>query len=152
MQCGIDRVALRNIGLVPTQVEVLVGFDLVDALVAPFSQVCAWPCAESNSLSRLPHGLVSCVRICLPGHRRFARQSCLSFQLGFKRLRWRQLWVISRHFHCNRHVRFTPETGHLQCTGRCPLWANSEHARLFDHLVGATRRLSNVRQRHIRCR
>jgi hypothetical protein len=32
--------------------------------------------------------------------------------------------------------RFTPESGHVQCTGPCPLWANSGHrVRLFDHLV-----------------
>jgi len=24
-----------------------------------------------------------------------------------------------------RHVRFTPESGHVQCSSRCPLWANS---------------------------
>ena len=32
------------------------------------------------------------------------------------------LWVIS---------------GHLQCTRRCPLCANSGHRALFDYLVGA---------------
>jgi hypothetical protein len=26
-----------------------------------------------------------------------------------------------------RHVRFTPESGHVRCTGRCPLSANSGH-------------------------
>ena len=25
----------------------------------------------------------------------------------------------------NRHVRFTPESGHLQCNSPCPLWAKS---------------------------
>ena len=24
-----------------------------------------------------------------------------------------------------RHVHFTPESGHVQCTSSCPLWANS---------------------------
>src|SRR4029079_17264455 len=39
---------------------------------------------------------------------------------------------------CNRHVRFTPESGHLQCTRSCLLWANSGHrVWSFDHLVGA---------------
>ena len=37
---------------------------------------------------------------------------------------------------CN--VRFAPESGHVQCTSRCPLCANSGHREvLFDHLVGA---------------
>jgi hypothetical protein len=35
------------------------------------------------------------------------------------------------------HVRFTPESGHLQCTSLCPLCANSGHLALFDYLVGA---------------
>ena len=29
--------------------------------------------------------------------------------------------------HCNWHVRFTPETGHVRCTRRCLLCANSGH-------------------------
>src|SRR5262245_42423965 len=28
---------------------------------------------------------------------------------------------------CENYVRFTPESGHLQCSSRCPLWANSRH-------------------------
>ena len=36
------------------------------------------------------------------------------------------------------HVRFTPKSGHVRCTGRCPLSANSGHrANLFDHFVSA---------------
>jgi hypothetical protein len=34
-------------------------------------------------------------------------------------------------------VRFTPETGHVQCKSLCPLRANSRHCRSFDYLVGA---------------
>jgi len=34
-------------------------------------------------------------------------------------------------------VRFTLESGHLQCNSRCLLWAKSGHLALFDHLVGA---------------
>ena len=30
-------------------------------------------------------------------------------------------------FQRNRHVRFTPESGHVQCTRPCPLCANSGH-------------------------
>jgi hypothetical protein len=30
-------------------------------------------------------------------------------------------------FVCNRRVRFTPESGHVQCTRPCPLRANSGH-------------------------
>src|SRR5215470_12695779 len=26
-----------------------------------------------------------------------------------------------------RHVRFTSESGHVQCTSQCPLWAKSGH-------------------------
>ena len=40
-----------------------------------------------------------------------------------------------------RHVRFTPESGHLQRKRACPLWANSGHKRasalLFDHFIRA---------------
>src|SRR5262249_17968915 len=27
-----------------------------------------------------------------------------------------------------RHVRFTPESGHMRCSSRCPLWAKSGHS------------------------
>lgn len=30
-----------------------------------------------------------------------------------------------------------PESGHLQCTGPRPLWANSGHSGSIDYLVGA---------------
>ena len=44
-----------------------------------------------------------------------------------------------------RHVRFTPESGHLQCTSRCPLSANSGHelalATLFEQSESATQRI-----------
>ena len=42
------------------------------------------------------------------------------------------------------HVRFTPESGHVQCTSPCPLSANSglmqlqQTASLFDRVVGAS--------------
>jgi hypothetical protein len=29
---------------------------------------------------------------------------------------------------CPSDVGFTPESGHLQCTSACPLWANSGHS------------------------
>ena len=29
----------------------------------------------------------------------------------------------------NAHVRFTPKSGHMQCTSRCPLSAISGHSR-----------------------
>jgi hypothetical protein len=35
------------------------------------------------------------------------------------------------------HVRFTLESGHVQCNGSCLLWANSGHRLLLDHFVGA---------------
>jgi hypothetical protein len=35
------------------------------------------------------------------------------------------------------HVRFTPKSGHVQCTRPCLLWAKSGHsAHSFDHLIG----------------
>ena len=34
-----------------------------------------------------------------------------------------------------RHVRFTPNSGHAQCKNRCPLCANSGHDGLFDDRV-----------------
>src|SRR5262249_35025899 len=39
------------------------------------------------------------------------------------------LFLIGRRpiSQCNRHVRFTPESGHLRCTSACPLWAKSGH-------------------------
>jgi hypothetical protein len=33
-------------------------------------------------------------------------------------------------------VRFTPESGHVQCTSQCLLWANSGHDGLFNRLIG----------------
>jgi hypothetical protein len=29
------------------------------------------------------------------------------------------------------HVRFTPESGHVRCENKCPLWANSGHCYLL---------------------
>ena len=44
-----------------------------------------------------------------------------------------------------RHVRFTPNSGHLQCTSACLLWAKSGHqTMLFDHLIS----LGEERWRH----
>ena len=34
-----------------------------------------------------------------------------------------------------RHVRFAPESGHLQCNSVCPLSANSGHARSLNYVV-----------------
>ena len=31
---------------------------------------------------------------------------------------------------CNRHVRFTPKSGHVRCNYTCPLSANSGHCPL----------------------
>ena len=31
-----------------------------------------------------------------------------------------------------RHVRFTPNSGHVRCNSVCPLSANSGHLALFD--------------------
>src|SRR5262245_12972708 len=40
------------------------------------------------------------------------------------------------------HVRFTPGSGHLQCTVACPLWAIADIATLFDHRIRAADQLS----------
>jgi hypothetical protein len=43
------------------------------------------------------------------------------------------------YLRCESHVRFTPKSGHVQCTSSCPLWAKSGHPlQLFDYLVGAS--------------
>jgi hypothetical protein len=65
------------------------------------------------------------------------------------------LWVKSRHTRRNkscppysqlrlqkrifalRHVRFTPESGHVRCKGLCLLWAKSGHA--YVNLRAASR-------------
>ena len=36
-----------------------------------------------------------------------------------------------------RHVRFTPESGHVRCTSRCPLSAKSGHQPFWRSLLGA---------------
>ena len=38
------------------------------------------------------------------------------------------LWVISGHLRCQCHVRFTPESGHMQCNSICPPGARSGHS------------------------
>jgi hypothetical protein len=45
-----------------------------------------------------------------------------------------------------RHVRFTPESGHVQCKSQCPLWANSGHRGVsFDYFVGGDEQLGPAR-------
>jgi hypothetical protein len=39
------------------------------------------------------------------------------------------------------HVRFTPESGHVQCTRPCLLWANSGHHDLFDDFISGGQQL-----------
>jgi Pyridoxamine 5'-phosphate oxidase len=43
----------------------------------------------------------------------------------------RDMFFLSTIDHQGRptsnHVRFTPESGHVQCGSACPLWANSGH-------------------------
>jgi len=51
---------------------------------------------------------------------------------------------------CSAHVRFTPESGHVQCTSACLLWANSglmqcsKRQNNSINLVGAGEVLLNV--------
>jgi hypothetical protein len=42
---------------------------------------------------------------------------------------------------CNRHVRFTPGSGHTQCKKKCPVWANSGHR---DSMQAISDLLSNA--------
>jgi hypothetical protein len=45
--------------------------------------------------------------------------------------------VIADVSRCPTHVRFTPESGHVQRTRPCLLWANSGLTKaLLDHVVG----------------
>jgi hypothetical protein len=37
-----------------------------------------------------------------------------------------------------RSCRFTPESGHVQRSTSCPLWAKSRHLRSFDYFIGAS--------------
>src|SRR5262245_3965566 len=50
----------------------------------------------------------------------------------FVTLQWRppnQLDLVLACVQCKSHIRFTPESGHVRCNKRCPLWANSGHCR-----------------------
>src|SRR5215510_5306255 len=38
---------------------------------------------------------------------------------------------------CNRHVRYYPKSGHLQCTSACPLWARSGHQLIVHSFLKA---------------
>jgi hypothetical protein len=40
----------------------------------------------------------------------------------------------------NGHVRFTPESGHVRCNYRCPLWANSGHSALLTKAHSRSRK------------
>jgi hypothetical protein len=42
-------------------------------------------------------------------------------------------------FQRNRHVRFTPESGHVQCINPCPLWAKSGRCKLYAITSAAAR-------------
>ena len=41
-------------------------------------------------------------------------------------------WVKADICSANRHVRFTPRSGHVRCKSRCLLWAKSGHAALYS--------------------
>ena len=43
---------------------------------------------------------------------------------------------------CGSNVRFTPESGHVQCTGSCPLCANSGHS--ATQSITSSARATNV--------
>jgi hypothetical protein len=46
-----------------------------------------------------------------------------------------------------RHVRFTPNSGHVRCKEGCPLSANSGHRPdLLDHLICTQQKLFGDRQ------
>src|SRR5262245_36822925 len=41
--------------------------------------------------------------------------------------RWSNKQRVKDILACAEHVRFTPESGHVQCISPCPLWAKSGH-------------------------
>ena len=47
---------------------------------------------------------------------------------------------------CNRHVRFTPKSGHVQCNHACPLSANSGHGHPLVTLFFISRSSEEVRR------
>ena len=47
---------------------------------------------------------------------------------------------------CNRHVRFTPDSGHVQCNSQCPLCANSGHPNLAEALWRTSDKYRRARQ------
>jgi hypothetical protein len=55
------------------------------------------------------------------------------------------LWVKSRHGDEPNDVRFTPESGHVQCTSQCPLSANSGHDAFTAKLVSVPLRYGDRR-------
>src|SRR5262249_2477556 len=48
--------------------------------------------------------------------------------------------IPARVIEANRDVRFTPKSGHVQCTRPCLLWANSGHSPRPSSLVRRQRR------------
>src|SRR5262249_60600139 len=42
------------------------------------------------------------------------------------------------------HVRFTRESGHLQCSSRCPLWAKSGHRHAYSAASEATGKVTDI--------
>src|SRR5262249_38246369 len=56
-----------------------------------------------------------------------------------------RFWSKADICSAKRHVRFTPESGHGQCTSSCLLWAISGHSMsLIDYFIGAAKQ----RRRH----
>jgi hypothetical protein len=44
----------------------------------------------------------------------------------------------------NCDVCFTPESGHVQCTSSCPLWAISGHSFMARHAVRSKKDVDSV--------
>src|SRR5262245_29727055 len=66
-----------------------------------------------------------------PGYSRRSQTCTTCSQKHVERKTITLLWYVrfgkANKTSCRRDVRFTPESGHLQCTTACPLWANSGH-------------------------
>src|SRR5262245_23366658 len=109
------------------------------------SVCCVW--AESGQTTAAPP------RIVMNSRRRIASPEAkdkASYRLRLAHADRCPLWVISGHVQhktpcplypeqrprkrtpANGHVRFTPKSGHVQCSSSCLLWAKSGHLRLAE--------------------
>src|SRR5262249_35027556 len=83
-----------------------------------------------TSHTAAPPSTVMNSRRLMPSSSPSTRTYHIEWKLLCVKAKWRArlpLWVKSGHFAVTRHVRFTPESRHAQCTRACLLWAKSGH-------------------------